>query len=231
MPATPRESVWSRPDRRSRGPVPQHTRAEIVAAATALADQGGLDAVSMRAVAAALDTAAGSLYRYLSSRDDLLDLMVDAALSELPAGAPAAGDWLDGLIGVARDQLALYRRHPWLSEAARRVSTFGPNTITYFERCLAIMAPLPQPASVKMEAVAVLTGVVTLFATPTPMNPPPDDPQAVQRQQAAAAQLFAMLDPVTHPHLTAAFTAAAPPPEAPDLLERTIRGVLRGLLT
>ncbi|MEV0128841.1 helix-turn-helix domain-containing protein [Dactylosporangium sp. NPDC050688] len=230
MSATSREPVWTRPDRRSRGPVPQHSRAEIVAAATVLADQGGLAAVSMRAVAAALDTGAGSLYRYLSSRDDLLDLMVDAALGELPPGAPAAGDWLDGLVGVARDQLALYRRHPWLSEAARRVGAFGPNTVAHFERCLAIMAPLPEAASVKMEAVAVLTGLVSLFATPTPMNPPADDPQAVQRQQAVAAQLFAMVDPVAHPHLTAAFTDPAPPPEAPDLFERTVRGVLRGLL-
>ncbi|MEK8106005.1 helix-turn-helix domain-containing protein [Micromonospora sp. M12] len=51
-----------------------------MATAIALADAGGLTAVSMRAVAAALDTGAGSLYRYLSSRDDLLDLMTDRAV-------------------------------------------------------------------------------------------------------------------------------------------------------
>jgi AcrR family transcriptional regulator len=228
MSGAARESIWTRPDRRSRGPVPQHSRAEIVAVATALADQGGLAAVSMRAVAGALDTGAGSLYRYLSSRDDLLDLMVDAALGELALDGPVTGDWLDGLVGLARQQLALYCRHPWLVEATRRPGAFGPRTVGYFERCLAIMAPLPSTAAAKMEAVAVLTGVVSLFSTPTPMNTPQDDPQ----KQAVAAQLFALVDRERHPHLTAAFASpAAPPGDAPDLFERTVRSVLRGLLT
>jgi AcrR family transcriptional regulator len=202
-----------------------------VAAATALADQGGLPAVSMRAVAAALDTGAGSLYRYLNSRDDLLDLMVDAALGELPADLPGTGDWLEGLVGLAREQLALYRRHPWLAEAARRPGAFGPQTVNYFERCLAVMAALPSAASTKMEAIAVLTGVVSLFSVPTAMDPEGEDQQAARRRQAAA--LFALVDPVAHPHLVAAFAtpAAAPPGDGPDLFERTVRSVLRGLLT
>jgi AcrR family transcriptional regulator len=257
MSGTARESIWTRPDRRSRGPVPQHSRAEIVAAATALADEGGLPAVSMRAVAAALDTGAGSLYRYLSSRDDLLDLMVDAALGELPLDVPHAEErppqaeerppqaeerppraedrlphadgWLGALVGLAREQLALFRRHPWLSEATRRLGAFGPRTVSYFERCLAIMAPLPNTPAAKMEAVAVVTGVVALFAVPAPMNPQPDDPQAMAHKQAG--QLFALVDPARHPHLAAAFTTPPDQAEAgPDLFERTIRGVLRGLL-
>jgi AcrR family transcriptional regulator len=230
MSGTVRESIWTRPDRRSRGPVPQHSRAEIVAAATALARTGGLAAVSMRAVAAALDTGAGSLYRYLSSRDDLLDLMVDAALGELPLDRPLTGDWLDDLVGLARDQLELYRRHPWLVDATRRAVAFGPQTVRYFERCLCIMAPLPNAPNTKMEAVAVLTGVVSLFATPAAMTPPSDDPAALEEKRAAAAALFALVDPQTHPHLTAAFTSPAAPPAAPDLFERTARSVLRGLL-
>ena len=48
----------------------------------------------MRAVAAALDTSAGSLYRYLSSRDDLLDLMTDRVVGELrPYPEPTATGW------------------------------------------------------------------------------------------------------------------------------------------
>jgi AcrR family transcriptional regulator len=247
MSGATRESIWTRPDRRSRGPVPQHSRAEIVAAATALADQGGLPAVSMRAVAAALNTGAGSLYRYLSSRDDLLDLMVDAALGELDLDGPLTGDWLGDLVGLARQQLALFRRHPWLTEASRRAGAFGPRTVDYFERCLAILAPLPSATNVKMEAVAVLTGVVSLFSVPTPMNPPPVDPDATEQAKAAqrqhvadqkeavAAQLFALIDPAAHPHLTTAFTTPAAAPAgtaegAPDLFERTVRSVLRGLL-
>ncbi len=231
MSGTAGESIWTRPDRRSRGPVPQHSRAEIVAAATTLADEGGLAAVSMRAVAAALDTGAGSLYRYLSSRDDLLDLMVDAALGGLPLDRPLTGDWLDDLVELARDQLALFRRHPWLVEATRRPGAFGPQTVNYFERCLAILAPLPNGPNTKMEAVAVLTGVVSLFSVPAAMGPPSEGPEAVEQKKAVAAGLFALIEPGAHPHLTAAFTVpAVAPPAAPDLFERTVRSVLRGLL-
>lgn len=231
MSGAARESIWTRPDRRSRGPVPQHNRAEIVAAALVLADQGGLPAVSMRAVAAALDTAAGSLYRYLSSRDDLLDLMTDAALGELRLGDPLTGDWLADLVALARDQLALYHRHPWLPEATRRAGAFGPQTANYFERCLHILAPLPAASSTKMEAVAVLTGLVSLFSQTSPTNPRPDDPDGPERKRAAAAQLLSLADPQTHPHLTAAFAGPTAPSDTPDLFERTIRSVLQGLLT
>ncbi|MFF5228600.1 TetR/AcrR family transcriptional regulator [Dactylosporangium sp. NPDC000521] len=225
------DTIWTRPDRGSRGPVPQHSRAEIVAAAVVLADAGGLSAVSMRAVASALSTGAGSLYRYLSSRDDLLDLMSDAVLAELPLDRPLTGDWLEDLVAVARDQLILYRRHPWLTEAARRQGALGPRAVDYFERCMAIMAPLPSAPSTKMETMAVLTGVVSLFAQPVPSNPPPGDPAAAEQQRVAAAHLFSLVDPQSHPHLTAAFTDAAQSPPAADLFERTVRSVLRGLLT
>ncbi|HEY5843670.1 MAG TPA: TetR/AcrR family transcriptional regulator, partial [Mycobacterium sp.] len=89
-----RDSIWTRPDRGTRGPRPEHSRTEIAAAAIVLADSGGLDAATMRAVAGALGTTAGSLYRYLSSREDLLDLMIDAALGELRLGRKSVGGWL-----------------------------------------------------------------------------------------------------------------------------------------
>ncbi len=97
-----RVTVWNRPDRGTRGPRPEHSRAEIAATGIALADAGGLSAVSMRAVAGALGTVAGSLYRYLSSRDDLLNLMVDAALGELPLERESTGNWLDDLVAPGR---------------------------------------------------------------------------------------------------------------------------------
>src|SRR4051812_32747318 len=77
------EWIWARPARKGRGPAPSHTRDAIVTAAVVLADADGIGAVSMRAVAAAIGTSAGSLYRYLSSRDDLVDLMADHVLREL----------------------------------------------------------------------------------------------------------------------------------------------------
>src|SRR4051794_502014 len=91
------QSIFQRPPRGTRGPAPGHSREEIVAVAVGIADADGLGAVSMRAVAAKLGTGAGSLYRYLSSRDDLLDLMADAAIGDLRP-YPQAADPIDALV-------------------------------------------------------------------------------------------------------------------------------------
>ncbi len=213
--------MWTRPDRGARGPQPEHSRAEIAATAIALADSGGLPAATMRAVAGALDTSAGSLYRYLSSRDDLLDLMVDAALAELPPDREGSGNWLDDLVALARDQLALYLRHPWLLEASLRPVAFGPRTMDYFEHCLRIMAPLTCGTTAKMEAIGMITGVVSLFARGA---------SAAQSRAASPARLFGTAIPEAHPYLIAALTRPTPAAPQPDLFERTIRSLLRGLL-
>jgi AcrR family transcriptional regulator len=169
----------------------------------------------MRAVAGALGSTAGSLYRYLSSRDDLLDLMVDAVLAELRLDQ-AAGDWLNDLVALADQQLDLYRRHPWLSEASLRGASFGPNGTNYFEECLRIMDPLDCTTASKLEAVAMITGMVYLFAraaTPTSVTNP-----------------FAAATSDAHPYLTAALADPTPGTPSDDLFGRTIRSILGGLL-
>ncbi|MGS0684931.1 TetR/AcrR family transcriptional regulator [Nakamurella sp. GG22] len=211
-------SIWSRPDRGTRGPQPEHTRAEIAAAAAALADAGGLPTVSMRAVAGALGTTAGALYRYLFSRAELLDLMVDSVLGELHLDRLPGVSWLDDLIALAGEQRDLYQRHPWLLEASMR-GTAGPNATNYFERCLEILAPLTCAPSTKMEAIAMMTGVVSLFA------------RAATDAASSPTNPFSAIDPESHPNLTAALARSDPSPHEVDLFERTIRSVLLGLLT
>ena len=68
-------SVWLRPERTGVGRPPRWTRDEVTRAAVAVADREGIEAVTMRRVGAELGTGAGSLYRYVQSRDELLDLM------------------------------------------------------------------------------------------------------------------------------------------------------------
>jgi len=172
----------------------------------------------MRAVADALGTTAGSLYRYLNSRDELLDLMVDAVLAELVLNREPIGDWLDDLVAVADGQLALHRRHPWLLEVSPS-GVFGPSATDYVEDCLRIMAPLTSTTEAKMEAIAMITGVVTLFAR-VPANRPP----------VAPTSIFVAASPERHPHLLAALTRPGHGSPRPDIFERTIRSVLRGLL-
>lgn len=209
------ESIWARPERGSRGPAPAHSRDDIVAAAIALADADGLPAVSMRAVATALGTGAGSLYRYLSSRDDLLDLMTDRAVGELRPYPDADGDWLDTMLLLGRRQLDLYRRHPWLLDTAHRASGIGPNGLAWFDNCLRVLEPVRCGVAAKFEAIAMMTGLTTLFA------------RSATTQQAVS---FAGVDVAAYPHMAAALQQPAGPAPHQDLFERTLRSLLTGLL-
>ncbi|MEW1589397.1 helix-turn-helix domain-containing protein [Micromonospora vinacea] len=209
-----RQPIWSRPERGSRGPAPGHSRDSLVVAAIALADTEGLAAVSMRAVAAAFGTGAGSLYRYLSSRDDLLDLMTDRAVGELRPYPQVEGDWLETMVLLGRRQLALFGAHPWLLDVIHRPSGIGPESLAWFDNCLRVLEPVRCPVAAKFEAIAMTTGVMSLFA----------------RRDSAGAFSFAGVDLAAYPHLVPAFNQPPGPAPRADLVERTLRSLLTGLL-
>jgi AcrR family transcriptional regulator len=84
----------------------------IVDEAIAIADERGVDALSMRAVGHRLGLSPMALYPYLRSKDALLDGIVERLLGELLAMADVAGTWQDRLRAVARSVRTLARRHP-----------------------------------------------------------------------------------------------------------------------
>jgi AcrR family transcriptional regulator len=213
--------VWLRERRTGVGRPAERSRAEVIAAAIALADREGLTAVSMRRVAAELATGAASLYRYVDSRDDLLDLMIDAVVAgyELP---PPGGPWLPGLLEVCRQGHELMRQHRWLPELVLTRSALGPHGTDLLEHVLAVLAEHPAEVGRKLEAFAVMN---TLTAALT-LNELSGGSSARQRQSAYLAHVVAA---GRHPHLTAALTSGPMVP-APRF-EDTVSRVLVGLLT
>jgi len=130
--------IWTRPPKKQRE---RPTREAIVAAATALADTHGLDAVSIRRVAAALKTRPMDLYRDFARKDELIDLMVDeviaaAVLEEIPR------DWRDALTAIARALRAVCLAHPWVVTAAGQQALLGPNLMRHAEQSLQATAAL-----------------------------------------------------------------------------------------
>jgi AcrR family transcriptional regulator len=131
--------IWARPARATHGPVPSLTRDRIAAVAIELADADGLEAVSMRALAAALGTGAASLYRYVESKDELIDLMADAVMgAAMRFGSPASADganggWRAHLRSYARGLRAMVRHHPWMVVEGAGRTSLGPNTAAVFE--------------------------------------------------------------------------------------------------
>lgn len=86
--------------------------ARIVEAALALADEGGLEAVSLRRVAAQFGVTPMAIYRHVRDKDQLLDLMADRVLSELDVAAAAGPSWQEALRRVGASLLAVAAAHP-----------------------------------------------------------------------------------------------------------------------
>ncbi|GAB3213932.1 hypothetical protein GCM10027294_49890 [Marinactinospora endophytica] len=111
-----------------------------VQAAMEIADAEGLDGLSMRKVAAHLGVATMSLYHYVASKDELIDLMVEAVFSEGEQGLPEATDWRTGLEAAARWEWALYSRHPWSLQVMASVhQPLVPSLLTYGERVRSLL--------------------------------------------------------------------------------------------
>ncbi|MEU5261410.1 TetR/AcrR family transcriptional regulator C-terminal domain-containing protein [Amycolatopsis sp. NPDC021455] len=128
--------VWERPEPPER-PVPATlSRERIVRAAVRLADADGLDAVSLRKVAAALDVGPMRLYGYIATKEELLDLMVDAVYAEI---RPAGDGWREVLRSLAEAVRKAVHRHEWLADLLGGRPQLGPNTMAAGEAVLAAM--------------------------------------------------------------------------------------------
>lgn len=110
---------------------------KIVAAGIELADDEGLDGLSMRKVAERLGVGAMSLYTHVPGKDDLVDLMVDAVTGETrqaEEGIDVSTDgWREAMTTVAMSNWELYRRHPWLLDLKNPRSPIGPNISRKYE--------------------------------------------------------------------------------------------------
>ncbi|QUH03120.1 TetR/AcrR family transcriptional regulator C-terminal domain-containing protein [Saccharopolyspora erythraea] len=111
-----------------RGPEPGHvlSRERVVGAAVAIADSEGLDALTMRRVAAQLDVGVMSLYRHVPSREELTLLMMGEVFERYRLPGQVPSDWRAGLELMARRQWEIYRQHPWV---ARIVSFTRPRVV------------------------------------------------------------------------------------------------------
>jgi AcrR family transcriptional regulator len=110
----PLPPIWPRPEPPGRGPRAALSRSQIVQVALLIADEEGLEAVSMRRLARELQSGAMSLYHYFQSRDELLDLMGDTVAAELLIPDAVPEDWREALRTIAHRSRAAFQRHPWL---------------------------------------------------------------------------------------------------------------------
>jgi AcrR family transcriptional regulator len=132
----PTEVVWTRLERAT--PRAQREVERIVAAAIAVADDEGLDALSMRRLASSLGTGTTSLYRYMRSKEELLTLMVDAVNRPDPIRDAPRGDWRAIFTTLAREHRQQLLDHPWLVAEIESRPAIGPNTLRAADEILGI---------------------------------------------------------------------------------------------
>ncbi|BCJ34660.1 TetR family transcriptional regulator [Actinocatenispora thailandica] len=224
-------SIWLRPERSGRGPTPTFDRDRIAAAGVALADADGLPAVTMRAVAVALGAGPASLYRYVATRDELLELMIDQVNGEISYAALGSGHWLDDLLALARQSRGVYLAHPWLLDATATRPPMGPNAVSYLEHALAALAELDVGPRTKLEAIAILNAVVSTLTRA--IHTQRLAGQTIPRWQQDQAEYLAQVAMAGH-HPNLATALAGQPSGAEDssesFFDRILTRVLTGLL-
>ncbi|GLY32465.1 TetR/AcrR family transcriptional regulator [Kineosporia sp. NBRC 101731] len=158
-------SIWARPERPVRasrrsspGPNRSFSRSQITAAAIRIADAEGLEAASMRRIAADIGAGAMTLYRYVPHREDLVELMIDEVAGEMDFDGKSFGGWREALTEIAVQRRALWLKHPWLATRMPGHPIWGPNTLRQLEFTLSVFDGHDLP-------VDELTGLYTLLSS------------------------------------------------------------------
>lgn len=172
------------------------TPERIVEAAVAVADDGGLGAVSMRNVARALGVEAMSLYHHVANKDALLDALADRPYASI--ALPAATDpWRAAMAARATSARAVLLAHPWavhLLESRRRP---GPSLLAHHEAVLACLRTNGFSVALAAHAFSLLDAYVYGFVLSELTLPlRPDEPVA-----EFVAELGDAMDPARYPHL------------------------------
>jgi AcrR family transcriptional regulator len=155
--------IWVRPEPATRQP--RFSRDQIAAAALAIADAEGFEAVSMRRIAAALGAGTMSLYRYIETKADLLALIDDALLADTLVPGELPADWREALVLVARQTRSAYLPHPWAVQVlqgrpAADTAIAGPNGLHHFEQSLAALDTAPLDPAAKFDLLAIVDDYV-----------------------------------------------------------------------
>ncbi|GAA0920547.1 TetR/AcrR family transcriptional regulator [Streptomyces thermoalcalitolerans] len=223
------QQLWLSPARPRRGRKPAYSREVITAAAVALADTEGLEAVTMRKVAARVGAGVMSLYSYAPDKETLLNLMVDHVSGELPTTNTLTGDWRTDLKAIAHLQRDLMLRHPWLPAALSTRRIPGPNTLAFLEHALAALRPTGLDGAAKLEIFAQLTafvaGHVAYEIAQAEASRSPD------RAAAEARYLAAVAADGNHPELAEALAAPGRPLTPEATFTRFLNRLVNGLDT
>ena len=154
--------IWEREEPSARPALVPLSREAIVKAAIAIADEKGLTSVSLRKVASALGAGPMRLYGYMSTKGELLELMVDMVYGEMLSAETLDGDWRGVLRSIAHRTRQAAQRHNWFIELLGGRPHFGPNALAFREQSFGALNDIPgfEDIDVAMEALKTVNAYV-----------------------------------------------------------------------
>ncbi len=122
------------------GKQPRETlnRERVLHAAMALADERGIEAVTMRELGRKLGVEAASLYNHVAGKDDLLDAMVQLAVAEIDVPCQGVG-WKEAMRRRAVSAREVFARHGWVAALHDSRGRTGPGSLSYVDRVLGVL--------------------------------------------------------------------------------------------
>lgn len=132
----------------------------IVDTAIALADVDGLDAVSIRRVAAVLDVRPMSLYTHIVSKDELLALMANELLGVALVEQPLPDDWREALTLTSRKLFRTFASHPWLLALLARRPRPGPSAAQHAKQLSSAVKSLGLPADDMWTLISIVNDYI-----------------------------------------------------------------------
>lgn len=171
------------------------SRAAVVKTALGILKKEGLEKVTMRRIASALETGAASLYVYVKDTEDLHAQILDALLADVPAPAPGPR-WRTDLTRVAELFLEVLMRHPEIARMTMSTHAMGPNSL----RMLDTVAGLLLAGGADVRTASWGVDIVLAYVVATAV-------EHAGRRESEDAQLHdlremvATVDASAHPHL------------------------------
>lgn len=174
------------------------SREAVVTEALRLLTNDGLEGVSLRKVALALDTGAASLYAYVDDLRSLYALMLDRALADVDVSGGKHRDWQEKIKAVLWSYGTVLFSNRGLAQLALGTIAFGPNALRMVDALLGFLTEGGVDASVAAWSVDLLLLYVTAIAAERSESGDPSDPSG------PLALALARASKETHPHLHAA---------------------------
>lgn len=176
---------------------PRLSREQVLRAALAVADAGGLGALTIRSLAEELGAKPMSVYYYVANKDEILDGIVDIVFSEIELPSPG-GEWRTEMRRRAISARAVLRRHPWAIQLLQSRTNPGAATLRHLDANIGTLRAGGFSVEMTAHAYALIDSYVYGFAL-SESSLPINGPETVAD---VAESMMERVSPETYLHLT-----------------------------